>query len=757
MKDSSAGRRIVIRGTVQGIGFRPWVYRLAMQQAVRGRVFNDASGVIIEAFGRKPALDAFLHDLQSGTLPNTRIAHVSWEAIPDEPIATFTIVESSADGERHVSIPADLATCDACLAEIFDPGDRRYRYPFTNCTGCGPRFTIARDVPYDRASTSMAGFRMCEACQREYDHPGDRRFHAQPNACPACGPRLRAVGPDGLERHVADAIRAAGATLRAGGIVAVKGLGGFHLACDASSAEAVRRLRRRKRREEKPLAVMVRDAAAAETLAALNRAALALLRSPERPIVLAWRIGRTLPDDIAPGSSLLGLLLPYTPLHHLLLADCERPLVMTSGNVTDEPIAYRNEEALERLSGIADLCLLHDRDIVSRCDDSVATVMTGGPVVLRRSRGYVPQPVRLARPVAAPVLGTGALLKNTFCLAAGREAWLGPHIGDLENLETFDEFREGVERMTRFLGIEPAVVAHDLHPEYLTTQYARGLAGITAVAVQHHHAHVASAMAEHGLEGPVLGVAFDGTGYGTDGTAWGGEVLLADYGRAERLATCRPIPLAGGDAAIRQPWRVALALLDDAFEGDPPLDALPLFERVPAREIATVRQLIAAGVNAPLARGMGRVFDAFGALVLARRTVSFEGQLALAFNMAAAPAERGSYRYEIAREGDLAVLDLRQAVREATFEVIGHAPVEAISARFHNTLTAAAADLVRSAARRHGRLPVVLTGGCFQNVRLTESLAAELSPRFRVWIHRDVPPGDGGIALGQAAVAGLGG
>ena len=747
----------MIRGTVQGIGFRPWVYRLALQHAIGGRVFNDAAGVIIEAFGRRAVLDAFLKDLGAGTLPNARIAHVSWEPIPDEPVATFTIVDSEDTGERHVSIPADLATCDACLAEIFDPGDRRYRYPFTNCTSCGPRFTIARDVPYDRASTSMASFRMCAACQREYDDPGDRRFHAQPNACPACGPRLRAVGPDGIERHVADAIRAAAATLRAGGIVAVKGLGGFHLACDASSPEAIRRLRRRKRREEKPLAVMVRDAEIAGSLSALGGVALDLLCSPERPIVLAWRVGSTLPDEIAPGSRLLGLFLPYTPLHHLLLADCDRPLVMTSGNLSDEPIAYRNEEALERLSGLADLYLLHDRDIVTRCDDSVVAVMTGGPVVLRRARGYVPKPVRLARETAMPVLGTGALLKNAFCLAAGREAWLGPHIGDLENLETFEAFRESIDRMERFLGVRPAVVAHDLHPEYLSTQYACARQDVKAVAVQHHHAHVASAMAEHRLEGPVIGVAFDGTGYGPDGAAWGGEVLLADYARAERLATCHPIPLAGGDVAIRQPWRLALALLDEAFEGDPPLDALPLFERVPAREIATVRQLIASRANAPLAHGMGRYFDAFGALALARRTISFEGQIALAFNMAAAPAERGRYEFDIARHGALDVLDLRPALREATFEIIGRAPVDAISARFHNTVTAAAAGLVRSAARRHGRLPVVLTGGCFQNIRLTESLAAELSPRFKVYVHGEVPPGDGGLALGQAAVAGLGG
>jgi len=427
---------------------------------------------------------------------------------------------------------------------------------------------------------------------------------------------------------------------------------------------------------------------------------------------------------------------------------------MTSGNLSDEPIAYRNREALTRLSGIADLFLLHDREIVTRCDDSVATVIAGASVVLRRSRGFVPRPIAIARDAPVPVLGTGALLKNTFCLLQGREAWLGPHIGDLENQETLESYEESIARMERFLHVTPEVVAHDLHPEYLSTRYALARPGVRTVAVQHHHAHVASLLAEHGLEGPMIGVAFDGTGYGTDGTAWGGEVLVATAREFTRAATFRPIPLAGGDLAIRKPWRIALALLDEAFAGDPPLEALELFAGVPAREIALVRQTIQQRVNTPLARGVGRYFDAFGALALKRPVTSFEGQVALAFNVIADPSERGRYQYAVATVNGLPELDLRPAMREAAFEIIGKAAPESVSARFHNTLASATADLVRSVSRTHGRLPVGLTGGCFQNARLTESLLHEIERSFTVYTHHTVPPGDGGIALGQAVVAG---
>jgi hydrogenase maturation protein HypF len=751
---SETGRRIEVRGTVQGVGFRPWVYRLAHDEGVTGRVRNDGAGVTIEAFGAEAALERFCRRLEAAPPPAARITALVWEPIPAERAPEFAVVESRARALRRVSIPPDLPTCPECLAEVLDPGDRRHRYPFTNCTNCGPRFTITRDVPYDRPATTMAAFVMCPACRSEYEAPADRRFHAEPNACPACGPRLRLVAPGGEEQASPDAVRAAAAALRAGAIVAVKGIGGFHLACDATSTPAVRRLRARKRRDEKPFAVMVRDLAAALDLADMSREERALLTSPERPIVLVRRRERTaLSAEVAPRNPLIGLLLPYTPLHHLLLRDLDRPLVMTSGNLAEEPIAHRDREALERLGEVADLFLVHDREIETRCDDSVARVVAGRPVVLRRARGWVPRPVRVPRPFARPVLACGPHLKNTFCLGAGDAAHLGPHVGDLENLETLRSFEESVARMERFLGLRPEVVAHDLHPEYLSTRWALARPEPVKVGVQHHHAHVASAMAEHALTGPVIGVAYDGTGWGPDGTAWGGELLVADYAGFERAGTFRPVPLAGGDAAIRQPWRVALAMLDDAFDGDPPLDAIGLFRTIPPAHVAVVRRMVERRLNAPAAHGVGRWFDALGALVLGRPHACYEGQVALEWNLVADPAETGRYEFALGRDTVPWQVDLRPMVRAAVADLLAGRPASFISARFHETMTAATVELVQAAAERVGRLPVVLTGGCFQNARLAEGVRAGLGGSFPVYLHGRVPPGDGGIALGQALVA----
>ncbi len=608
-------------------------------------------------------------------------------------------------------------------------------------------------MPYDRPATTMAPFRMCADCQREYDSPFDRRFHAQPNACPACGPRLIALDADG-RRLDADPIRTAAEVLRAGGIVALKGIGGFHLACDATSPAAVALLRRRKRRDEKPFAVMVGDLEAADGIAVLTELDRELLASIERPIVLVPRRGGSrLAPGIAPRNPLAGLLLPYSPLHHLLLADAGRPLVMTSGNLSEEPIAYRDDDALERLGGIADLFLVHDREIESRCDDSVARVIAGRPVVYRRSRGYVPRGVPVRRPFERPVLACGGHLKNTFCIGLGDTAWLGPHIGDLDGIETVSAFEEAIERALRFLGVRPEIVAHDLHPLYASTRYALERPEAVKVAVQHHHAHVASAMAEHGLEGPVLGVAFDGTGYGTDGTAWGGELLLASADRFERVGTLRPIALPGADQAIREVWRIAASLLCDAFDDDPPFDAFPVFSEVPARRLELVRQMVLRGIQAPLSRGVGRYFDALGSLFLSRPVSRFEGQVALEWNFAADARERGAYPFELAVDEGVRTLDLRPLVRAATADFLGGAEPSEISGRFHNTLAGATAAMVRAAAETAGALPVVLTGGCFQNALLTERVLAALTPEFSVYRHGEVPPGDGGLALGQAVVA----
>jgi hydrogenase maturation protein HypF len=750
------GRRILVRGTVQGVGFRPWVYRLALEEGISGRVRNDARGVTIEVFGHSEALEAFLRRLGKEAPEAAHVREVSEEPIPTEPLRGFAIVPSKGDGARRVSIPPDLATCPECLQEVQDPTDRRHLYPFTNCTHCGPRFTIARDVPYDRQATTMAGFAMCPACRREYEDPRDRRFHAQPVACPECGPRVRLLDPSGAPANgeAGDAIGAAARALAGGRIVAVKGLGGYHLACDATSPGAVRLLRQRKRRDEKPFAVMVRALDDARAIGLLDPAEERLLASVERPIVLVrQRPGGGLAPEVAPGNPLVGLILAYTPLHHLLLEAAGRPLVMTSGNLSEEPMAATDQEALERLSGIADLFLAHDREIENRCDDSVARVIAGKPTVFRRSRGYVPRAVSLRRPVRRSVLACGAQLKNTFCLAAGDEAWLGPHVGDLDSLEATGAFEEQVERLQRFLGIRPEVIAHDLHPDYASTRYALARPEPVKVGVQHHHAHVMSAAAEHGLEGPVLGLAWDGTGYGTDGTAWGGELLLVRDGSFERMATLRPLRLPGSDEAIRQVWRVALAALDDAFDGTPPLERLRLFDSVPAREVAVVRRMAARELHSPLAHGAGRYFDALGALGLLRPRATYEGQVALEWNLAAAGDDTASYPFDLTEADGLVQADLRPLVRAAVADLLNGVTPACVSARFHEAMADVAAAQVRRVASAHGPMPVVLTGGCFQNARLAEGVLRRLHREFDVRLHGEVPPGDGGIALGQALVA----
>ena len=748
------GRRIEIRGTVQGVGFRPWVYRLAAEDRIVGRVRNDAAGVTLEIFGSSTAIDRFTARLLRNPPPAAAICETRSSPIAVEPLTTFSIEPSDERTTPRVSIPADLATCADCLADMDAASNRRFNYAFTNCTNCGPRFTIAADIPYDRERTTMAAFTMCDACRSEYERPFDRRFHAEPIACPRCGPRLTLLARGGTPLAVVDHLAAAARALDAGAIVAIKGLGGFHLACDATSFEAVARLRSRKRRDEKPFAVMVPDLAAADRLALLTPEERRLLAGVERPIVLAQpQASCALAANVAPGIHLVGLMLPYTPLHHLLLAHAGKPLVMTSGNISDEPLAYRNDEAISSLGDIADLFLTHDRDIASPCDDSVAAVIAGQAVILRRSRGYVPAAIAIAPAFDVPVLACGALLKNTFCVGAGDNAYFGPHIGDLANVAAHQRYVESIDRMLRFLRVTPQIVAHDLHPDYLSTHYALSRHEPLKIAVQHHHAHIVSAMVEHRLAGPVIGVAYDGTGFGPDGTAWGGEVMIAHRGSYDRIATLRPIPLAGADQAIRQPWRVALALLDDAFEDEASLDGLRLFERVSRQHIDVVRRMIASDLNAPRAHGTGRYFDGIASLALARTAAAYEGQLALEWNTLADAAEQGRYGYAIDRSTTPWTIDLRSMIREIVDELMRAVNNAIVSARFHNTLAAATAAAVALVARERGVLPVVLSGGCFQNARLAESIVRRLAPRFSVYLHQRVPPGDGGIALGQAVVA----
>jgi hydrogenase maturation protein HypF len=729
------GRRIEVRGTVQGVGFRPWVYRVAQRCGVAGQVSNGAAGVTIDVFGETEQLDRFLLDLRRDPPAASRIEQLIARPLPFVAVSEFTITPS-VDGElRRISIPPDLATCPDCLAETLDPNNRRYGYPFTNCTNCGPRYSIVRDVPYDRANTTMQPFALCPACQTEYDSPSDRRFHAEPNACPLCGPRLTALSSNGQELAT-DPLSFAIRTLNAQMIVALQGIGGFHLVCDATSDTAVKRLRERKRRPSKPFAIMVQDLVAAEKLAYIDEAERALLTSVERPIVLL----RSKTAD-----ALVGLMLPYSPLHHLLLQGIDKPLVMTSGNHSDEPMAHRVEDALESLSGIADVFITHNRDIARRVDDSVARVIAGEPVLLRRARGYVPRPIALQRPVSRRILACGAHLKNTFCLVADDRAFVGPHVGDLEDVETIHDYVTSIDRAKTLLGWTPEVVAHDLHPDYASTRYALEQSGVTTIGVQHHHAHVASVMAEHHLEGSVLGVAWDGTGHGTDGTAWGGEFLLASASRFTRLMTFRPLLLAGGDLAVREIWRIGLAALIDA-EAD--LAAMPVLRD---RPVSVVRQMLASRVNTPAAHGVGRWFDAFAALFLGLAETSYEGEAAVAWNNIADRDERGRYPFTIDRSTEPWQIDPRAMVRAAVSDFIDGVPASAISGRFHNTLARIVADVV--AIHGDGLIPIVLAGGCFQSSLLTEKIIALLGPKRGVFFNQQVPPGDGGIALGQAFVA----
>jgi hydrogenase maturation protein HypF len=680
----------------------------------------------------------------------TRLAVAS---IAGQAVEGFHILASQSGADARPALSPDLALCSECEMETFERTERRFGYAFSSCARCGPRFSVARALPFDRGATSMDAFPLCSACKAEYEGPHDRRFHAQTICCPACGPRLSLGDADGSPIEAPDPLAETGRRLCAGEIVAIKGIGGFHLACDATSREAVARLRERKRREARPFAVMVRDLAAAQKLGRLEAREAALLASPERPIVLVRRIdGSGLAEGVAPDTPLLGLLLPYAPLHALLLERAGRPLVMTSGNRASEPIARRDAEAVTRLAGLADAFLLHDRFIQTRCDDSVARVVAGAPLLLRRSRGFVPRPIRLARPVARPLLGCGAQLKNTFCLAVGDLAYLGPHVGDLEALESLDAYEEAVAHFEHLLGITPQAVAHDLHPDFASTRHALAR-GLPSLGVQHHHAHVASVLAERGEPGPVLALVWDGVGYGSDGGAWGGELFVANADDFERLATLRPLRLAGGDWAVKEVWRLALAALLDAFEGAPPLDDLRLFRGLDPSRVAGVRRLIETGVQTPPAHGVGRLFDAVGALALERTRSDYEGHVASIWEGAADPAPAPTYPFRIDSGRDPVELDLRAMLRAVTHDLVAGVSPALVSARFHDTLAEAGATLIEAIAEEVGRLPVVLAGGCFQNARLTEALLTRLAGRFEVWLPRAVPPGDGGIALGQIWVA----
>jgi hydrogenase maturation protein HypF len=757
-KASSSIRRLHITGVVQGVGFRPFVYNLANRLGVSGWVQNSSSGVEIEAAGAPEVLDDFAALIRSEAPPLARIETVVEYPAPSAPrsiAAEFVICPSAASSGEFLPISPDVAVCDECLREVFDPEDRRYRYPFTNCTNCGPRFTIVREIPYDRARTTMAPFRMCRECQAEYDDPANRRFHAQPNACPRCGPHvwLQSSGAGAVLGEREEAIRQARRMLADGAVVAIKGLGGFHLACDATNDRVLALLRERKGRVDKPFAIMSFDAGEVASWCEVNEQEKELLASRQRPIVLLRRKQECpVSEGAAPGNRYLGVMLPYTPLHYLLLEPVDGfppALVMTSGNYSEEPIAADNEDAIERLGDLADAFLLHDRGIHARCDDSVTRVFHGTELPIRRSRGYAPYPVHL--PFEVPqVLAVGGELKNTFCLTRDRYAFLSQHIGDLENYEALRFFEAMAEQLKETFRVEPQIIAHDLHPGYLSTRYADGRrAAARLVPVQHHHAHIASCMAENGLSGgrPVIGVAFDGTGYGADGAIWGGEFLIADYRSYHRAAHLKYLPLPGGDEAIRRPYRTALAYLWAAgLEWEAELAPV---RAAGEEERRVLRRQLESGFNVVDTSSVGRLFDVVSALGGLRQTVNYEAQAAIELEMAVEPGIEESYDFGPGTE-----IDAVACVRAVAEDVRAGVGAGTIAARFHNGLAGMIAGVCARLGEETGLSEVVLSGGVFQNVTLlAKTVPALEAAGFTVFTHLLVPPNDGGISLGQAVIA----
>ena len=773
------GLRVHITGIVQGVGFRPFVYNLATRHNLKGWVKNTSAGVDIEVDGEQESLGLFLQQLRDEAPPLSRIDEFSAAFKPANGFRSLEILHSEAVEGAFQPISPDVAICADCLRELFDPNDRRYLYPFINCTNCGPRFTIIKDIPYDRPKTTMASFPMCPDCEREYKDPADRRFHAQPVACPVCGPnvwlenRSDDFSRPGATTNNEEGIQEARQLLSQGKILAIKGLGGFHLACDASNPQAVTELRNRKLRVDKPFAIMMPDIESIENHCLVSGSERELLLSPARPIVLLKRKAESnIVREVAPNQDWIGVMLPYTPLHYLLFADKDpqfTALVMTSGNFSEEPIATGNDETRERLSRLADAFLMHNRAIHIRCDDSVVRIFDDGPLTIdyeqsslvhrplaiypiRRSRGYSPFPVKL--PMDAPqILAAGSELKNTFCITNRNYAFLSHHIGDMENYETLRSFEQGVEHFEKLFRVTPQAIAYDLHPNYLATRYALERAereGIPAIGLQHHHAHIAACMAEHGLDGaqPVIGVAFDGTGYGEDAAIWGGEVLIADYKSYQRRFHLEYFPLPGGDAAIKKPARTALALLWSlGLDWDPDLSPVAGFS---AEDQDTLRAQLEKKINSPRTSSMGRLFDAAAALAGVRQTVNYEGQAAIEFEALADPAEGGTYRFGLEQDQ----VRVRTAVEALIHDLSEGVSVSKISARFHNGLAASVLEICSRIRSETGIGEVALSGGVWQNITLLgRTLSLLKRDGFRVYLHREVPTNDGGLSLGQAVIA----
>ncbi|MGM0452265.1 MAG: carbamoyltransferase HypF [Thermodesulfobacteriota bacterium] len=756
--ETGTAQSLEIKGIVQGVGFRPFIYQLATGYGLNGTVANTATGVEIHIEGNAGAIAAFVDDIETQAPPLAHITDIVQRPAAPLNCSGFSIRHSRAGGRRTTLISPDVSICNDCLAELFDPADRRFGYPFINCTNCGPRYTIVDDIPYDRPNTSMKHFPMCPRCQAEYDDPGSRRFHAQPNACPACGPHEGLFDNHGKDVGAAEPIAHAGRLLQNGYILAVKGLGGFHLAVDAQNRDAVHRLRAGKHRAEKPFALMAENLSAIEGFARITAEEKALLQSVQRPIVLLQkRHPNAIAENVCPENRYFGVMLPYTPLHYLLFFHGCKMLVMTSGNVSEEPIAIDNTEAIKNLSGIADYFLVHNRDIYLRSDDSIVRHTAGAKRFLRRSRGYVPTPVFLDH--SPPnILACGAELKNTVCLTKGAHAFVSQHIGDLENRKALDFFRHTIAHMQRILAIEPAYIAHDMHPGYLSTQYAEKQTRFPRIAVQHHHAHIVSCMAENHIDGKVIGLALDGTGYGTDGTIWGGEALVASAEQFQRAAHLSCVAMPGGAAAIKAPWRMGLSYLLDAF-GDTfrELD-LPFLSEIDAGDLDIVCEMVAKEINSPLTSSLGRLFDGVAAIVGISNHVDFEGQAAMALEMHAedtidALQRSMCYDYEIMATQPIQI-PVKPMIRSVVDDQKQGASVSQMATRFHVTLIYLFADLCEQLRKQSGINRVALSGGVFQNALLLNGLSDQLASRgFAVFTNRQVPANDGGICLGQAMVA----
>lgn len=754
---------LTITGVVQGVGFRPFVYNLARRNELVGYVLNTGEGVVIEAEGDLRDLERFRHGLKKEAPPRARIEAINPRIMHCQGDTEFIIKPSVEQTGQFQLVSPDIATCDDCVSDFTDPADRRFRYPFTNCTNCGPRFTIIEDMPYDRPKTTMNKFVMCADCQKEYDDPSNRRFHAQPNACPACGPKLsfidgsreQGAGSSGqIERE--EALAEAVAMLKAGKVVAIKSLGGFQLACDAENESAVRRLREKKHRYGKPLAVMAATIDDASEFCEISAAEREQLESPERPIVLLRRKPKpVLADSVAPGNKYIGVMLPYTPLHYLLLSDSGLTLVMTSGNLSEEPIAAENAEGLRRLEHIADGFLLHDRDIYSRYDDPVIRVVEGNRVMIRRARGYAPYPVHLPFKAKREVLAVGGELKSTFCLIKEGYGFVSQHIGDMENVETLEHFERTLELYKKLFRVNPTIVACDMHPEYFSSKLAREMPAEKLVEVQHHHAHIASVTVENDFRHKVIGVAFDGTGYGPDGTIWGGEFLVADWAGYERAAHLKPIRLPGGEAAVQKPYRTAYSYLYSVYGGACADLGLDLLERVDPVETEILTKQVETGLLSPMTSSAGRLFDAVSSLIGVRDEIEFEGQAAIELEMVSDEGNHGRYEYKfLAEPGKPAIIDTDPIIKGIVNDLLGGTPAAVIGAKFHETVVALIIETCLKLKDAHDINTVALSGGVFQNATLYSKVIRGLKQSgFRLLLHKELPVNDGGISLGQAVIA----